>query len=258
MNNIIDAHIHLDLYKEKEIEHIMESLESARCTDLVSVFFHLESCRKNLELAKIYPQVKPAFGFHPEQELLTDHEAADLFQWMEANLDKMVAVGEVGLPYYSRIESEGAFSLEGYTELLDAFLRFSKKWDKPVVLHAVYDDAPIVCNLLEKHSIKNAHFHWFKGDNKTIERMIQNGYHISITPDVMYEEEIQRLVARYPLQQMMVETDGPWQFESEFAEKITQPNMIHRSVEKIAEIKQLDVHKVYEILYRNTKGFYQL
>jgi TatD DNase family protein len=42
--------------------------------------------------------------------------------------------------------------------------------------------------------------------------MKENGYFISVTPDVVYDEEIQLLVQRYPLEQMMIETDGPWPF----------------------------------------------
>ena len=32
----------------------------------------------------------------------------------------------------------------------------------------IYEDAPLVCDILEKFNIKKAHFHWFKGDEKTI------------------------------------------------------------------------------------------
>lgn len=113
----------------------------------------------------------------------------------------------MGLPYYSRQEQE--LSLEPYLELLEMFIVRAKKWGKPIVLHAVFEDAKLVCDLLEKHSIRKVHFYWFKGDEKTIERMIRNDYYISVTPDVLYEKEIEELVKKYPLEQMMVETDGP-------------------------------------------------
>ena len=112
----------------------------------------------------------------------------------------MIAVGEVGLPYYLRKESyHPAFPIQGYLERLETFIKLAKEWDKPIVLHAVYDDAPLVCDLLEEYSITNAHFHWFKGDHKTISRMIENGYFVSVTPDVLYENEICDLVSSYPL-----------------------------------------------------------
>ncbi|MFD1706188.1 TatD family hydrolase [Siminovitchia sediminis] len=258
MKPIIDAHIHLDLYEAAEIEEIMAGLENAQCTDVISVSYHLDSCRINLQLAETYHQVRPAFGFHPEQELPSDHEISQLFSWMENHAEDMVAVGEVGLPYYMRMEQGAGFSLQGYMELLEEFIKGAKRWNKPIVLHAVYDDAPAACDLLEKHGVKKAHFHWFKGDAPTTERIAENGWFISVTPDVLYEQEIRGLVQRYPLKQMMVETDGPWRFEGIFSGKMTHPRMIHQSVDQISSIKGCPPEAVYQTLYANTKEFYRL
>ena len=168
----------------------------------------------------------------------------------------MIAVGEVGLPYY--LHKENPFPIEGYIQILETFITFAKSVQKPIILHAVYEDASLVCDLLEKHSMKKAHFHWFKGDQKTITRMINNGYFISVTPDVCYEKEIHNLVSFYPLEQLMVETDGPWPFEGPFQGQITHPSMIHESIKMIAGIKKLPLDVVYKQLYSNTKDFYEL
>lgn len=258
MHNIIDSHIHLDFYKDEEIAHIMGELEQSSCAGLISVSFHLDSCKQNLALSKKFSKVHSAFGFHPEQPLPADQELAELISWMESHVDSMTAIGEVGLPYYLREEHGPGFQLEGYIEMLEVFIKLAKKWGKPVVLHAVYDDAPIACDLLERHNVKNAHFHWFKGDTKTIERMAANGFYISITPDVVYEEEIQEIVKQYPLRQMMVETDGPWRFDGKFSGKLTQPGMIHDTILEIARLKKTALPFVYGTLYHNTSNFYCL
>ena len=135
-------------------------------------------------------------------------------------------------------------------------IALSVELDKPIVLHAVYEDAEIVCDLLEQYGVKNAHFHWFKGDERIVRRMMNNGYFISITPDVLYEEEIQQLVLQYPLEQIMIETDGPWPFEGPFSGQMTHPRMMRESIKKIAEIKQISINEVEDTLYENTKKFY--
>ncbi|WHY75229.1 TatD family hydrolase [Neobacillus sp. WH10] len=252
--NMIDAHIHLDHYHDEEIKKLF--LDSAHIEALISVSFHLDSSKRNLLLSQKYQKVKPAFGYHPEQALPSVSELNVLLKWMDDHRDEMIAVGEVGLPYYLR--QEQGISLAPYLEVLEAFIRMAKKWDKPIVLHAVYDDAPLVCDLLEKYSGSKAHFHWFKGEQKTIDRMARNGYHISITPDVVYEQEIQQLVRVYPLELMMVETDGPWPFEGPFSGKMTHPNMMGESIRKMALIKKLSVTEVSAVLLKNTKRFYQL
>ncbi|KWW20063.1 DNAase [Peribacillus simplex] len=254
---IIDSHIHFDQYDGRGQEQILADMEKVQVESLLTVSMDLESSIINDQLSRKDSRIKPAFGFHPEQPLPSEQEMMELLNWMQAHQHNMVAVGEIGLPFYLRQENQ-AIELAGYIKILDRLLAFAKEIDKPVILHAVYEDAPIVCDLLEKHDIRKAHFHWFKGDGQTIARMIRNGYRISITPDVCYEREIRDLVSLYPLELMMVETDGPWEFEGEFKGKSTHPGMIHEGVRHIASIKGLPVDQVYETLYRNTKDFYEI
>lgn len=257
MKSMIDSHIHLDHYKDEEIEAIISS--SPTVQSFISVSYDLESARRNLLLSEKYSKVKPAFGYHPEQSLPNENELANLITWIESNKEKMVAIGEVGLPYYLRMEAgDPSFPLHGYIELLEAFIILAKKWEMPIVLHAVYDDAPVVCDLLEKHSIEKAHFHWFKGDSKTIQRLIRNGYFISFTPDIVYEEEIQEIAKVFPIDQIMVETDGPWPFEGPFQGLVTHPKMMNDSVSFLSKQKGMSIQEVYRQLYHNTKCFYSL
>ncbi len=208
----IDSHIHLDKYAPEEQAHILQELPDIGIEQLIAVSMDLASCRDNLTLHRQHPgRVKPAFGFHPEQPLPSDAEMDALFHWMSEHRREMTAVGEVGLPYYIRKEAERegrSFELAFYIGLLDRFAEFAAAERTPMVLHAVYEDADTACDLLEKHGVTKAHFHWFKGSASTIDRMKRSGYFISFTPDIWYEEEIRNLAAAYPLELMMAETDG--------------------------------------------------
>lgn len=257
LQKIIDAHIHLDLYSEFEQKEILTTLEQNDIAGLITVSNHLESAKKNLELDKEYENVFPAFGFHPEQVLPKENEMVKLINFIKQHENEMVAIGEVGLPYYLRKE-EKDIELEAYLELLEQFILLAKEVDKPIILHAIYEDAPLACSLLEKHSVTNAHFHWFKGDQKTLERMKANGYYISFTPDITYKKEIQNIAENFPLSKVMVETDGPWQFKGPFHNQMTNPNMIHESMRVIASIKQVNLQEAYGQIYQNTKDFYKI
>jgi TatD DNase family protein len=258
MEKLIDAHIHLDQYDDIEIAALSEEKEAIEA--LVSVSMNLDSCKRNIILSERYPIVKPAFGFHPEQLLPTEKELDELINWMRVNKDKMIAVGEVGLPYFMRAENKVTKKDFGrYIELLEIFVNLAKKWEKPISLHAVYSDAPVVCDLLEKYSVSKAHFHWFKGDQRTTERMLANGYFVSITPEVAMEEpENVALVRSYSINQIMVETDGPWPFEGRFSGKRTHPLMMKESLEKIAEIKGMNIQDINTQIRNNTKIFFNI
>lgn len=256
MSKLFDAHIHLDQYSDIKIEEIIDGFHPL--TGLISVSTNLESSKRNLMLAQKYKKVHAAFGYHPEQPPPTAEVLEQLITWMTQNKESMVAIGEVGLPYYLRKESPSNFSLQPYIDTLDKFIQLAKEWEKPIVLHAVNEDAPTVCDLLEKHSVTKAHFHWFKGDNQTLKRMKHNGYSISVTPDVCYEKEIQDIVHEYPLELLMVETDGPWPFEGPFQKEMTHPRMIEESIQVISDIKKMPIELVYDQLLKNTLSFYSI
>jgi TatD DNase family protein len=256
---VFEAHIHFDKYTERDQNQIIKTLAENKVEGMITVSMNLLSSKENLRLADQHHNIYPAFGSHPEQPLPNEKEVEELLKWIECHQEKMCAVGEVGLPYYSRQkEMDSRFPYQGYVEVLEQFILLAKRLNKPIILHAIYDDASVVCDLLEKHNLRKAHFHWFKGDKKIMERMVENEYFISLTPDIIYEEETKRVVDFYPLDLIMAETDGPWPFKGVFQNKMTQPSMVHQVVQQIAAIKKVRVRNVYDSLYNQVKNFYKI
>lgn len=257
MRKIIDSHIHLDQYKNEDIKKII--IGSSSLEGLITVSTDLKSAKRNLELAEKHSIVYPAFGFHPEQALPHEKDLDSFLKWIERNNDHMVAIGEVGLPYYLKnVSKSSTFPIHQYIQILEQFILLAKKLNKPIIIHAVYEDASIVCDLLEKHSVKKAHFHWFKGDDRTISRLIENRFLISFTPDIVYRNKIQIMAKKYPLELIMAETDGPWPFEGPFKEQLTSPEFIHKSIETLSHLKQDRIETVYKQLLINTQTFYSI
>lgn len=256
----IDAHIHIDLYDANLRDRLLQELPGCGVEAVIAVSMHLDSCKLNNALAERYPNlVRPAFGFHPEQPIPEDREIDHLLNWIKQHAGYMIAVGEVGLPYYARQEAlqQGKpFELEPYVDLLEKFVMLAKALDKPIVLHAVYEDADLACDLLERHGVTKAHFHWFKGAEATVRRMADRGYAISFTPDIVYEPEIQDLARRYPPEQVMAETDGPWPFEGPFTGQITHPRMTRHVAMAWANLLGIPPEEAAAKLYENTRRFY--
>ncbi|EFM13000.1 TatD-related deoxyribonuclease [Paenibacillus curdlanolyticus YK9] len=258
----MDAHIHWDRYEDEQRERMAAEAREAGCEGLVAVSMHLASSQANHAFALRAPEfVIPAYGFHPEQPAPSDDELMQLIAWIRERhqAGERFAIGEVGLPYYTRTEREAAghaFDETPYLQMLEQFAALAAELDRTLVLHAVYEDAAKACELLDKHQVRRAHFHWFKGDAETIDRMIRTGRYISITPDVLYEEEIRELVRVYPLELMMAETDGPWPFEGPFQGMATAPVMVADVVREIALLKGVPVAEAASVLLRNTRELY--
>lgn len=269
MAKYIDTHIHLDAYKPEEQQLIVSELSMYNVDLVITVSMHMASCLRNQALHRAHPDlVKPAYGFHPEQPVPSEDELARLLDWIRDHAHEAVAIGEVGLPYYLRTEAEAngmangvpndvAFDLAPYIELLEQFVMMAAELNKPLALHAVYDDADIACDLLEKHSIERAHFHWFKGSEQTIERIVANGYVISFTPDIVYDREIQQVAAQVPLEHMLAETDGSWQHEGPYAGQMTHPRMVADVVRQIAALKNVSEEHAIQTILSTTRRFYR-
>ncbi len=256
-----DAHIHLSQYGVPEREAMLEKAFASGVKGLVAVSTDRASCDETRRLALQYPgRIVPAYGYHPEQPPLPEEELEALCAWIAGQpRDIPFAVGEVGLPYFNRkaAEAEGrAFDSEPYLRQMERFVRLADELGRPLNLHAVHEDADTVMDLLERRGIQKAHFHWFKGSRETRERLIRNRYCISVTPEVLYEDETRELARQYPLELLLVETDGPWPFEGPYDGRRTEPGMVMDSVREIARIRRLPEQEVLETLAANTRRFY--
>lgn len=257
-----DTHIHLDKYGEQAANLVRESIADG-LEALVAVSMDLPSCQRTAALAAEFSGVVlPAYGFHPEQPLPEEALIDQLFAWIEemySRVGEELIIGEVGLPYYSRLEAFKAgevFDEVPYVKLLERFIAYAAKRDLPIVLHAVYEDAHQACDLLETYNIRRAHFHWFKGDDAAIRRIVQNGWFISFTPDIVYDPETKSLVGKVPLAHILTETDGPWSFAGPFAGRNTHPSMILEVLPFLAEAYGLTLESAAQILSRNAASMY--
>ncbi|MCM3746077.1 TatD family hydrolase [Paenibacillus pasadenensis] len=263
-NGLIETHIHLEKYPKSERDAMLEEARQGGVEAIVAVSMDMASCERTRELALEYPGfVLPAYGWHPEQPLAEPDELEALIGWIRERhaAGEAFAVGEVGLPYYTRTELEAAgetFDESGYVQILRQFASLAAELDRPLILHAVYEDASKAAAVLREFGVKRAHFHWYKGDAETTRLLAEAGYMISLTPDVLYEPEIQELAAHYPLEQLMTETDGPWPFEGPFAGQATHPLMMRSSIQEIARLRGLGEQETAAALADNARQFYGL
>lgn len=257
-----DAHLHVDRYPPERREALLAEAFAAGVRGIVAVSMDPASSADTRRIAASWPgRMMPAYGHHPEQPPLAPDELERLCRWMRqlAADGEAFAVGEVGLPYYTRTEAEARgepFDEAPYIAQLEAFVRIAAELDRPLALHAVYEDADKALALLEQYGVRRAHFHWYKGAPDTTAAIAAKGYMVSLTPDVLYEPDIRELAATFPLAQLMAETDGPWPFEGPFAGQETVPAMTLAVARELAALRGLTLSAAEAALDRNTQTFY--
>ncbi len=245
MSYIVDIHCHIDQFEKKEIEGFLKNKNYI----VLGAATNYQSSKKLLDMKKVYPQLKISLGIHPEYP---DHfnEYYKVEQLIEDNLEHISAIGEVGLPYFyldKLSQSEREQVLAHSTSILERFIKLGKKYDLPLILHAVFDTAPIALQLLEKHRVKKALFHWFEGDCDSLEKIISNSYLISVSPDIMFNREYSKFVDSIPIENICLESDGPWEYNGERG----NPGMIEELARYIGDRRGIAQDKILKISYEN-------
>ncbi len=258
---LVDSHIHLASPKYADLSRLFYRAKSMGIISVIATGTGLEESQKILALGKSFKNfVHCAIGLHPESpNYLSKDNVSRVTQNIIKWRHSLVAIGEVGLPYYSIID-KGNFDCETEkaSPSLNAFLALAEKEKLPVILHAPHKSAERVLQLLRKYNIKKAVFHWHKSPLEVTREIISDGFYISVTPEIVYEERDRRLVKTVPLSNLLLETDGPWSYEHEFSGKLTEPYFIRRIAEEVAKIKGVSLFDVAEKTTENAIKLFSL
>jgi TatD DNase family protein len=172
---------------------------------------------------------------------------------------RIVAVGEIGLPWYSLEGASDAASLmtRGHARL-ERLLAVAARYDLAVALHAPHGAAVGAFEALKRHRIERAVFHWHKAPAEVTRAIVDAGYFISVTPEVVYRERDRELVEQVPIGSLLVESDAPWKYGGEFADGPSGPWVAARVAEEVAKLKRLPVEDTMNELSSNTCRLFDL
>ena len=257
---IIDSHCHL---YDPAFRDLRETLVTALAHDVwgvVAVGCDAETNDRTLAAAAAAPKsVWACLGFHPDWIRLDETDLERVEQQLAENHHRIVGLGEVGLPWYSLTDAPDpqAVAARG-RERLDRLLRLAVRHDLPVALHAPHGAAADALAGLRKNGVERAVFHWHKASAEVTRAIVDAGYFVSVTPEVVYRERDRELVERVPIESLLVETDAPWRYRGEFEGLAPGPWFAARVAEEIAKIKRLPVDDVMHTLSTNANTLFDL
>jgi TatD DNase family protein len=255
-NFVIDSHIHLDADQYAEVGGLIKRAREAGVSAVIAPGITPSSNRRVMELARHHPNfVHAAIGFHPERYELTNADLEETLSMARTYRDRICAIGEVGLPYYGESARRKDIIERGH-QILERFARLAGELDLPLILHSPHEAADDALRLILGAKVRRAVFHWHKSNETTTQAILEAGYFISLTPEIVYRDRDQALAKIVPLGQMMVETDGPWSYHGPFEGKPTEPNLIADVISAIARIKGDSVDAIVDALTLNAKSLF--
>ncbi len=244
-----DAHSHLDLMDEKELEITLQKAGEIGLKEVISCATNFPSNQKNLELAKKIPLIKPAIGIYPLDAVeFRELELDKAFYFFKSEAKNAVAIGEVGLDFkYCTKEEEQ----KKQTQIFSRFISLSNETNKPLIIHSRFAQRQVL-ELLKKENAKKALLHSFVDSKKLMTAAVNEGYYVSVGLSVLYSEEAQKNIKEFPIERLLFETDSPIRFNGEKA----NPSKIIEVAKKVAEIKSIDLDTIVKQQEKNYKKLF--
>ena len=243
MPYLYDTHCHLFSEYNYDLKQVIYNFEKKNIKYVINNGTSYKTNKEVLLISKNYSQIKAAIGFHPED--LDKFQDEDLKQITD-NIDKIVAIGEIGLDYYNSLVPK-----ELQKEIFIKQLKIAQKYNKPVIIHSrnAYDDT---LEILKKFNLKGS-WHCFTGTIKEAKEIINMGYKLGIGGILTFKNsDLDEVIKNIDLKNIILETDSPYLSPVPYRGKTNEPKNIKIILEKIAEIKQMDEKEVAKIIEINT------
>lgn len=246
---LIDAHAHIcDPGFDKDRDEVLERARRAGVEAIIAVGENLADARKNLELAKRYPILKPAAGLYPTY--LDLNQADEIADFIRQESSELVAIGEVGLDYWV-VKEDSEKELQ--KEIFKIFIELSKELDLPLNVHSRSAGRHAIAVLLENDAAR-VQLHAFDGKAGAALPAVEAGYFFSIPPSVVRSRQKQKLFKRLPLSCLLVETDSP--VLGPFPNERNEPANVAISIKAIAGLKDIGEEEVIAAVSDNTEKLY--
>ncbi len=237
---LTDVHAHLDIFREDELDGIIEHANEAGVKAIITNGIDVKSNRLVLELSRKHHIVKAALGLYPVDSLkLSDLEIDEELSFIQSKSDSIVALGEIGLDF------QVAGEIERQEDIFMRQVKMAEMLGKPVIVHSRKAESRVV-ELLTGSSSRVV-LHCFMGSMSIVKKAVDSGFCFSIPALISRSTHFKKLVEIVPSSQLLTETDAP--FLGPVAGQRSEPSMVMGTVAEIARIKGIDPEECANIIF---------
>lgn len=257
--NFIDTHTHLD--GEEFDADRDETIARAKAAGVSKVFIpaiDMPSVSRVLAVCDSYSgYAYPMIGLHPE-EVKADWQDVlkEMKPVLDANRDKVIAIGEVGLDYY--------WSREFEQEQLDAFeeqVKWSVEYRLPLMIHCRKGQNEMV-RLLRRYEkdLPGGVFHCFTGNEKEAAELLSfDKFVLGIGGVLTFKKShLPEVLPTIPLDRVVLETDSPYMAPVPMRGKRNESAYVAYVLKCMAECYGVSEDQVAEATNDNVKRVFSI
>lgn len=285
---MIDVHCHLNFHAfEKDLDDVIKRAKGKGVEKIINVGTKIDSSEKAVKLAQKYEDLYAIVGVHPHHadkpdlgsknyELETASGENTKFSqdpddWLKeleklAKKPKMVAIGEIGLDYFS-YKSNGIVDPALQKEVFEAQIELAHKVNLPLQIHGRHAGKDIIEILTHhKNILKSDYpgmFHCFAGDMNILESALNLGFCIGFDGNITYPglapgetTALSDLARRTPIDRIVTETDSPFLTPVPLRGSRNEPSNVIIVGEFLAKVKRVDFGEFDKITTGNVKRIF--
>ncbi len=253
---VVDTHAHLEHERFRgDLDDVIARARAAGVWPIIEVGSDVATSRAALGLTQRYPGLLAAVGIHPHEAGGASDAALEEIRVM-ARKPGVVAIGEIGLDYHydfsPRDQQRRAFAAQ---------IGIAKEVGLPIVVHDREAHADTLTILKsEGAGAAGGVMHCFSGDWKLAHTVLDMGFYISVGGTLTFPNaaRLRELVARLPLDRLLLETDCPYLTPVPHRGKRNEPAFVVLVARELARIKRLDVRHVAAATIRNAGALFRI
>jgi len=251
----VESHAHLNSRQfAMDLEEVLQRAAAAGVAQIIQVFLSPEAWAEGKERFASHPNVYFILGSHPTEAMNYNAEVEQGIRRAIAADRRIRAIGEIGLDYYWK-----DCPPDVQKDVLARQLSLAREVGLPAVIHC--RDAEEDClAMLESNGMQNQPLLWhcFGGNAKLAERVVENGWHISIPGPVTFpaNDALREAVAAIPLERLLVETDCPYLSPMPLRGKRNEPANLGYTIDAMAKARSMPVEELWTVCGDNARRFF--
>ena len=230
---LIDTHCHLDDGEfDPDRVVVLQRARAEGISDIVVPAIDAAAWPRLRAVCADDVSLHAAYGLHPLY--LAAHRPqhlTDLREWIAR--ERPAAVGECGLDFF--VEGLDRNAQLGW---FDAQLRIARDFDLPVIVHARRAVDAVIAAIRKVGGLRGV-VHSFAGSPQQAAQLAEQGFLLGLGGPVTYSRaaRLRRLAATFPLEQLLLETDGPDQPDADHRGERNEPAYLPTVARTVAALR---------------------
>jgi len=139
-------------------------------------------------------------------------------------------------------------------------LELAERVNLPVIIHNREAGRDLLEILQDKLPTRGGVLHCYSEDWEFAQKALELNLYISFAGNVTYRNarQLQETAAQMPLDRMVIESESPFMVPAEFRSKRNKPSYLISTLDYIAQIRDMDIEELGEVLFQNSLRLFGL